>query len=67
MPKEFDADEAELTRTRKLRRAFLEQRYQDLIEGLYRGQSEIQVETKIEYRDGRKGSLKRAIKVCALS
>lgn len=65
--KELDADEAELTRTRKLRRAFLEQRYQNLIEALYSGQSEVEVETMIEYRDGRKGSLKRAIKVCVLS
>ncbi len=67
MAKELDADEAELTRTRKLRRAFLEKRYQDLIEALYSGQSKVHVETMVEYRDGRKGSLKRAIKICALS
>ncbi len=67
MAKELDADEAELTRTRKLRRAFLEQRYQNLIEALYSGQNEIELETLVEYRDGRKGSLRKAIKVCALS
>ena len=67
MAKELDADEAELTRTRKLRRAFLEQRYHNLIEALYSGQSEVEVETMIEYRDGRKGNLKRAIKICTLA
>lgn len=67
MAKELDADESELTRTRKLRRAFLEQRYHDLIEALYSGRNEVEVETTIEYRDGRKGTLKRSIKVCSLS
>lgn len=67
MAKELDADEAELTRTRKLRRAFLEQRYDNLIEALYSGQGEVEVETLVEYRDGRRGTLRRAIKVCALS
>jgi long-chain acyl-CoA synthetase len=66
MAKEFDADEAELTRTRKLRRAFLEERYQDLIHALYSGDGEVEVETVIEYRDGRKGTMKRSISVCSV-
>lgn len=66
MAKEFDADEAELTRTRKLRRTFLEERYRDLIDALYSGKDSFQVETTIEYRDGRKGTMKRSIKICDL-
>lgn len=66
MPKEFDADESELTRTRKLRRTFLEERYSDLIEALYSGQDALEMETPIVYRDGRKGVLKRSIKICSL-
>ena len=66
MVKEFDADEAELTRTRKLRRSFLEEKYRDIIEGLYSGQEEVEVSTSIEYRDGRKGTLTRRIRICTL-
>jgi long-chain acyl-CoA synthetase len=66
MHKEFDPDESELTRTRKLRRTFLEDRYCDLIKALYSGKSELAVETPVVYRDGRKGVMKRSIKICSL-
>lgn len=66
MVKEFDADEAELTRTRKLRRSFLEERYRDLIEGLYSDRDEVEVNMVIEYRDGRKGTMTRKVKICNL-
>ena len=61
--KEFDADEAELTRTRKLRRTFVEDRYKDLIDALYSGHKELAVETSVTYRDGRTGVIKTVIKV----
>ena len=61
--KEFDPDEAELTRTRKLRRAFIEERYRDLIGTIYRAGDEMQVKVPVTYRDGRKGVLSMAIKV----
>jgi long-chain acyl-CoA synthetase len=51
--KEFDADDDELTRTRKLRRAFLEDRYQHVVEGLYGGAETIHLKTSITYEDGR--------------
>ncbi len=51
--KEFDADDEELTRTRKLRRAFLEERYRDIVEGLYSGANQIHLDTTITYEDGR--------------
>jgi long-chain acyl-CoA synthetase len=61
--KEFDADEAELTRTRKLRRTFVESRYGDLITALYGKDREYNVEASITYRDGRKGVIKTAIQI----
>ncbi len=63
MHKEFDPDEAELTRTRKLRREFMEDRYRDLIHAMYNGNDEIKVEAAVTYRDGRKGTVATAIKV----
>jgi len=61
--KEFDADEAELTRTRKIRRSFVEERYKDLIEALYSGQKELAVEATVTYRDGRQGTIRTVISV----
>ena len=61
--KEFDTDEAELTRTKKLRRGFTENRYSDLIEAMYKGDTEVPVETEVKYRDGRTGFLRTAIKI----
>jgi len=61
--KEFDADEDELTRTRKIRREFIEKRYDYLITALYSNQAELQVDAPIIYRDGRTGTMKTSIKV----
>ena len=63
MHKEFDADEAELTRTRKIRREFMEERYKELIESMYGNGSEINVKAPVTYRDGRKGFVTTGIKV----
>jgi long-chain acyl-CoA synthetase len=51
--KELDADDEELTRTRKVRRAFVENRYQEVIAALYGGQGEVAIDTTIKYQDGR--------------
>ena len=56
--KEFDADDEELTRTRKLRRAFLGERYQDLIQAIYAGAEQVVVGTAITYEDGRVAQVK---------
>jgi long-chain acyl-CoA synthetase len=61
--KEFDPDEAELTRTRKLRRGFMAERYKDLIDAIYTADREIKVEAPVTYRDGRKGVVTTVIKV----
>ncbi len=51
--KEFDADDEELTRTRKIRRAFLEERYREIVEALYSGAAEVHFDTTVTYEDGR--------------
>ena len=60
-PKELDPDEGELTRTRKLRREFLDQRYRALIDGLYAGADEIACEITVTYQDGRQSVLRAAV------
>jgi len=64
--KEFDPDEAELTRTRKLRRGFMAERYSNLIGAMYGQNDEVKVEAEVTYRDGRKGKVTTTIKVRAL-
>jgi long-chain acyl-CoA synthetase len=61
--KEFDADESELTRTKKLRRDFIEKRYNNLIEAAYSDQDSIHMEASVTYRDGRKGVVSTLIKI----
>ena len=64
--KEFDPDEAELTRTRKLRRGFIEERYREMIEAMYGDGGDVRVRASVKYRDGRTGEIETAIRVCAL-
>jgi len=61
--KEFDPDEADLTRTRKLKREALTRRYSQLIDAIYEGKEECPVEAEITYQDGRKGVLKTSLKI----
>jgi long-chain acyl-CoA synthetase len=56
-PKELDPDEGELTRTRKLRREFLAERYGVLIEAMYGGRDDQKLDIAVTYQDGRKGTL----------
>ncbi|MEM6988017.1 MAG: AMP-binding protein, partial [Pseudomonadota bacterium] len=55
--KELDPDDGEITRTRKVRRRVIEDRYETLLTALYDGSNEIYVETEVTYEDGRKGSI----------
>ncbi|HJX13473.1 MAG TPA: AMP-binding protein [Dehalococcoidales bacterium] len=64
--KEFDPDEAELTRTRKLRREFMETRYRDLIGAMYGNRDKVDVQAPVTYRDGRKGVVTTGIQVRSL-
>jgi len=53
--KELDADDGELTRTMKVRRGLIAERYAPLIDGLYSGATETDVKTEMTFEDGRKG------------
>ncbi len=53
--KELDADDGELTRTQKLRRSHINERYAPLIEALYNGATEAQIATEVTFEDGHKG------------
>jgi long-chain acyl-CoA synthetase len=65
--KEFDADDDELTRTRKLRRAFVEERYQDIVSGLYSDTNIVHMDTNITYEDGRVVHIKTDLRVMSVT
>lgn len=62
--KELDADDGELTRTRKVRRKVIGEKFEDLVEALYDGKDEIFTETEVTYEDGRKGSISATLTLC---
>jgi long-chain acyl-CoA synthetase len=64
--KEFDADEGELTRTRKLRRGLLGERYGNMIAAMYSGDDSVQVQAAVKYRDGREGVVETTVRVATL-
>jgi long-chain acyl-CoA synthetase len=64
--KEFDPDEGELTKTRKLRRSFLEQKYKAMIEAAYSDQPKVSTEAEVKYRDGRTAVIKTDILIRTL-
>jgi long-chain acyl-CoA synthetase len=61
--KELDADDGELTRTRKVRRGLVSEKYQSLVDALYSGQDHVYIETGMTFEDGRKGVLKADLKI----
>ncbi len=61
--KELDADDGELTRTRKVRRRIIEEKYADLITALYDGSTQISTTTEVTYEDGRKGSISATLQI----
>ncbi|TYB77551.1 AMP-binding protein [Maritimibacter fusiformis] len=61
--KELDADDGEMTRTRKVRRNIVEQKFADLIDALYSDKSEQYTETEVTYEDGRKGKIKATLQI----
>ncbi len=63
--KELDADDGELTRTRKVRRNIIAEKFDDLVAALYDGSDEVTTETEVVYEDGRKGSISATLKICA--
>ena len=61
--KELDADDGELTRTRKVRRRIIEEKYADIIAALYDGSTEVSTTTEVTYEDGRKGSISATLEI----
>jgi long-chain acyl-CoA synthetase len=61
--KELDADDGEVTRTQKVRRGFVEERYAPLINALYDGSQEAAISTEVTFEDGRKGMLSARVKI----
>lgn len=61
--KEFDPDEAELTRSRKLKRKELTHKYSELVRAMYEGKHDLPVETEVSYKDGRKGKMSAVLTV----
>jgi long-chain acyl-CoA synthetase len=61
--KELDADDGELTRTNKVRRGFIADKYQPLVDALYSGKAEQFIETVVKFEDGRSGSVSATLKI----
>jgi long-chain acyl-CoA synthetase len=61
--KELDADDGELTRTNKVRRGFIAEKYQPLVDALYTGQTSQFIETVVKFEDGRAGKVSATLKI----
>jgi len=61
--KELDADDGEVTRTQKVRRGFIAERYAPLLDALYGGAREADISTEVTFEDGRKGTLSARVKI----
>ncbi len=61
--KELDADDGELTRTRKVRRGYIGEKYQPLVDALYGGKTEQFIETAVKFEDGRTGSVSATLPI----
>jgi long-chain acyl-CoA synthetase len=61
--KQLDADDGELTRTRKVRRRHVSEKYGSLIEALYSGQDRCGIETEVTFEDGRKGTVRADLRI----
>ena len=64
--KELEADDGELTRTKKVRRSVINQRYKSLISALYKNEKIANIDTEVTYEDGRKGKIKASMEIRTL-
>ena len=62
--KELDPDDEEITRTRKVRRGYIAQKYAPLIEALYGERDHVEVEARVTYEDGRTGTVRADVRIC---
>ena len=63
LPKELDPDDGELTRTQKVRRSFVAERYAPLVAALYDGSAEATIATEVTFEDGRRGTVTARVKI----
>ena len=61
--KELDADDDELTRTRKVRRGYIAEKYAPLVDALYGGANHCYIETQVKFEDGRTGTISADVKI----
>jgi len=61
--KELDPDDGELTRTRKVRRGFIAERYAELIEALYSGMTSLTIDARVRFEDGRVGQIRADVPI----
>jgi len=61
--KELDPDDEEITRTRKVRRGFIAQKYAALIEAMYSDRDHVEVEARVTYEDGRTGTIRADVRI----
>src|SRR5436190_20059600 len=61
--KELDADDGELTRTRKVRRGFIAEKYGSLVEAMFQGRNSVHVEAQVKYEDGRSATFAAELKI----
>jgi len=61
--KELDADDDELTRTKKVRRGFIGERYREVIEAMYNDLDSVAIDTTIKFQDGRTSRIKTTVAV----
>jgi long-chain acyl-CoA synthetase len=61
--KELDADDGELTRTNKVRRGFIADKYRPLVDALYGGRTEQSIETQVKFEDGRTGVVRATLRI----
>jgi long-chain acyl-CoA synthetase len=66
MYKEFDADEAEMTRSRKLRRGVLYDKYGEIVEAMYAGDDYVNVKATVVYQDGSESTMETAIRIVSI-
>jgi long-chain acyl-CoA synthetase len=63
LPKELEADDGELTRTRKVRRGFIGEKYATIVDALYSGTERCVVEAQVRFEDGRTGSVTADLRI----
>lgn len=63
LPKELDPDDGELTRTQKVRRGFVAERYAPLVTALYDGSAEAAIATEVTFEDGRRGTIAGQVRI----